>query len=84
MMPVVLGKRCLRMMRLLRVPIARAASTNSEFFRLMTWPRTTRAMVSHDTRAIAIKRIKMLCPRMAIMMMTISIYGRPYIRNNFV
>jgi hypothetical protein len=80
--PNVFGRRWRKIIRKGLAPMDRAASTNSEFFRLIIWPRTTRAMVSHETRAMAIKSTKIeLVPAGTrdMMMMTINMYGRPYI-----
>ena len=57
----------------------RAASTNSLFFNEIICPRTTRATTSQLTKANAIKRLNMFRPKIAIMMITNSMYGKPYI-----
>src|SRR5262249_1244700 len=41
--PIVLGRRCRKMMPVSETPAQRAASTNCSCFRLRTWPRTMRA-----------------------------------------
>src|SRR3569833_2929179 len=51
--PMILGKMCRRMMRALLKPIDRAASTNSVFFRLKSWPRTRRATSTHMDKPTA-------------------------------
>ncbi len=78
MMPSVLGSRCRRMMRAVPAPIERAASTNSLALSEMIWPRTTRATVSQLTSDSATKRLTMLRPKIAMKMMTSSMYGSPY------
>ena len=57
----------------------RAASTNSEFFREMICPRTTRDTTSQLTSDKARNRLKILRPKTAMRMMTINMYGSPYI-----
>ncbi len=66
------------MIRPVPAPTTRAACTNSAFFSEMICPRTTREVVSQETRASETKRLRMLRPKMATKMMTISMYGSPY------
>jgi hypothetical protein len=56
----------------------RAACTNSAFLSEMICPRTTREVVSHETSASETKRLRIFLPKMATKMMTISMYGSPY------
>ena len=72
------GIMCLKMMCMVLAPILLAASTYSWFFRLMIWPRTILAMVSQDTMASARKRFMMFLPKIAMHMITRSMYGSPY------
>jgi hypothetical protein len=48
----------------------RAASMNSIFFSVMTWPRTMRAIVSHSTAPMATKSRMMFRPKNTMSRMT--------------
>src|ERR1700750_2493367 len=49
--PIRLGTTCWKMMRQVGTPMARAASMNSRDLIDSVWPRTTRAMSSHENDA---------------------------------
>ena len=64
------------MMALWSTPQARAASTNSVFFRLSVWPRTMRAMSSQLTAPIATKIRTMWRPNTTISRITKNMNGK--------
>src|SRR6266436_3952317 len=67
-----------KMMTRLRVPVERAASTNSRSRSANDWPRTRRAMSIHRVIAIANAMLARLRPKSRTSRMTTSKSGMPY------